>query len=251
MAHGNALLRRFNGLPIAWQVAAIVAAAVVGSDLLTLLFYSIFFADRLLLDLVLTTVIVVVVATPLAYYFIGQNVRMTRLAADLALANRSDDLTGLLNRKTFMAEAQAMIATEAASAGVLLFIDADHFKSVNDTLGHAAGDAVLRELAGILADLTEEGDLAGRLGGEEFAVFLAHATGEDATRLCDSIRARAREIARRLGLRGLTVTVSIGVAVHEGGQSLSELLLRADKNLYAAKIGGRDRAVSAKAGQVA
>ncbi|MCA9797814.1 MAG: GGDEF domain-containing protein, partial [Candidatus Eremiobacteraeota bacterium] len=180
--------------------------AIAGADTLTLIFYGIFFADRLVLDLVLTTVIVIVVGFPPAYFFISQQVRLAVLAAKLDRIARTDGLTGLSNRMAFFEEAQALIDDSLAPAGSLLFIDADHFKSINDTFGHATGDSVLRELGAIIRSCIRGGDLAARIGGEEFAMFLTGADRNEAKQVAERIRMRTRGISGALGIQGREIT---------------------------------------------
>src|SRR5690606_21705003 len=93
-------------------------------------------------------------------------------------------------------------APPGAGAGAMLFIDADHFKAVNDTFGHAAGDRVLREIGAVLEAAVEPGDLVGRLGGEEFAVLLAGAGNDRVETVCDRIQGGARHISATLDLKG-------------------------------------------------
>lgn len=235
----------FNGLSVIGQSCLIVAAAVAGSNLLTLIFYSIFFAERLLLDLLLTTLIVLVVASPLTVFFISRSARLAELAAELDRANRVDDLTGLLNRKTFLAEARRLLARGDGhgATGTMLFIDADHFKALNDTFGHAMGDAVLREIGAVLGSCVRDSDLVGRLGGEEFALFIEGADRDRAARICERIQERVKRISGLLDLGTRSVTVSIGAAMQRPGQDIDSLLVAADRNLYCAKANGRDRVV--------
>ncbi|MHA6644066.1 GGDEF domain-containing protein [Mesorhizobium sp. A623] len=204
-------------------------------------------ADRLLLDLALTTLTVIVVAFPFSYFFMRRSAEFAELANELTRANSIDDLTGLLNRKTFLLEAQRRTVTaDGSSAGTLLFIDADHFKSVNDTFGHAVGDAVLCEFGAALKSSIHDDDLVGRLGGEEFAAFLAGAGHERTTLVCECIRLKAKAVCGAIGLSPYEITVSIGTSVHRPGQELDVLLIAADRNLYLAKSGGRDRIVQGK-----
>lgn len=125
----------------------------------------------------------------------------------------------------------------------LLLIDADHFKGFNDRHGHLAGDMLLRVLARVLRDGLRPADLAARFGGEEFALMLADATAESATRVAERLRQAAAAIripaAGGGTLRG--VTVSIGVAELKPGDTLESLLATADAALYRAKDAGRDR----------
>jgi diguanylate cyclase (GGDEF)-like protein len=241
----GAIAARFNSLSVLGQACAIVVAATIGADLLTLVFYAMFFSDRLLLDLLLTSLIVVAVAFPLSYVFMGRSARLVDLAAELDRVNRFDDLTGLTNRRTFLVEARKLIAAADESAGILLFIDADHFKVINDSHGHAMGDAVLREIGAALKSCIAEADVAGRLGGEEFVVLLRGAGHEQAALVCERLRRKVRAISGIVGLSGRDVTISIGVSKHQPGQDLDALLLAADRNLYVAKASGRDRIVHA------
>lgn len=240
---GSKYFARFSRLPVIGQSCLIVVVAALGADFLTLIFYSVFFSDRLLLDLALTSLIVIVVAFPLSYVFMARSAHFAELASELARANRIDDMTGLLNRKTFLLEAERIIAAAAGSSGALLFIDADHFKSVNDTFGHAVGDTVLHELGLALKSSVHDDDLVGRLGGEEFAVFLLGAGDERAALVCECIRLKAKAVCGGIGIVSHEITVSIGAYIHRPGQKLEDLLIAADQNLYLAKSRGRDRTV--------
>jgi diguanylate cyclase (GGDEF)-like protein len=119
-------------------------------------------------------------------------------------------------------------------------LDADHFKRINDQWGHAAGDACLSAIAERLRACLRPGDLVGRLGGEEFAVFLPSVTAEDAVRvgerLCQAVAVEAEGIED-----GLTVTLSAGAAL--GGRPFDQLMRQADAALYQAKAQGRARLV--------
>lgn len=239
------LRERFESWSTQAQAWAIVAVALVSANALAFVFYTLFFEDRLLLDLVFTSVIVITVGWPLAHYFMRQQGELRKMTARLRRAVRFDDLTGLSNRKTFISEATALIgfARKDRGAGALLFLDVDRFKSINDTFGHAVGDRVLKSLATAIRGCIREGDLAGRLGGEEFAVFLVDADREEARRISERIRLTVREIAGGLGLDDRVITISIGLAMHSPREDIDETLKQADHNLYAAKRRGRDLVV--------
>ena len=169
-----------------------------------------------------------------------------RREADEALRRSawSDHLTGLANRHAFF-DAATLAAQRCARAGqpmtVVLF-DADHFKSVNDTHGHAAGDAVLRHLAAGLSATFQPSDVVARFGGEEFVVLLTGCTLADAEATAE--RFRAHIAASPVTVDGVQVrcTVSGGVAgCADGASGIDALLRRADIALYAAKASGRDR----------
>lgn len=238
----NSLLRKFEAMSVFRQTSLMVLMALTGADVLTTIFYGIFFSDRFLLDIVLTSLIVVLVGYPLGFFFIGQNVRLRRMAVELDRVARFDDLTGLCNRRTFFRECNAAKIDD--ERGAFLYVDVDHFKKLNDRFGHAAGDAVLREIGAAIVSCVRERDVAARLGGEEFGIYLADADLVTALAIAERIRRKLWRVGFTAGIDDVPVTVSIGISVRERGQTLQELMARADENLYAAKEQGRDRIVS-------
>jgi diguanylate cyclase (GGDEF)-like protein len=173
--------------------------------------------------------------------------RGRRLRQRLQVEAARDPLTGLLNRRSLHAQAACMLAVarNTGQKAALLLLDLDHFKAVNDTHGHAAGDAVLRDVAEVLAREIRRDDLACRWGGEELLALLRHCDLRHAEERAAGLRA-AIAAAQPGGIPGLRVTVSIGVAAFpDHGASLEELTKRADAALYDAKRRGRDRVVCA------
>lgn len=161
----------------------------------------------------------------------------------------SDDLTGLNNRRAFFELGQEAFrrAARARHAVAVVLLDMDHFKAVNDTHGHALGDRVLQTVGEVMRGLTRSDDIIGRLGGEEFAVILPHASLEQALAAAERWRAAiaAQEIV--LGTHVVRFSASFGVADSpDGGQSLEELLSLADQAMYRAKHEGRNRVVAAR-----
>jgi diguanylate cyclase (GGDEF)-like protein len=161
-----------------------------------------------------------------------------------------DALTGLHNRRAFNESLERACAREDRQGGhfALLLLDIDRFKKLNDTYGHPAGDAALRHTAQLLTHHVRKSDLAARFGGEEFAVLLASTDRVGAEHLAEKVRAEVEK--GRLVYDGarLGVTVSIGVAVWpQDGRDPAALVGAADRALYAAKEGGRNRVVSAEA----
>ncbi len=163
-----------------------------------------------------------------------------------------DDLTGLLNRRGFMERAIAV--TSAGGPLAVMFLDLDHFKQINDRFGHAAGDSVLMMVAQVLRDNVREGDVVGRVGGEEFLVLLPGADDGAAWAAAERVQRGLRQaaISLRMGAYDspLECTASIGLAIanlpaaasapmQEG--RLRTLIDRADKVLYQAKNDGRNR----------
>jgi diguanylate cyclase len=163
-------------------------------------------------------------------------------------AAMTDALTGLPNRRAFgLALAGALTRPGPLSVALL---DIDHFKKINDTQGHPAGDAVLRTLAECIGDWLRETDHAARIGGEEFAVLLPRVTGEEAAQLADKLRraVAAEHFLTANGKNRFRISVSVGVAEHQRGEGAEELIGRADAALYEAKRAGRDRVVRAPPG---
>ena len=160
----------------------------------------------------------------------------------------TDDLTGLANRRETIAslERATASATRYERPLALAIIDIDHFKNVNDTHGHPAGDAVIRKVALTAAEVMRGQDTVGRLGGEEFAVVLPDCSAQDALAACERLRVAIRETDLELetGQR-VFVTLSVGIAVLGEGDTAADMIARADAALYEAKHGGRDRVLLA------
>jgi two-component system cell cycle response regulator len=156
------------------------------------------------------------------------------------LATR-DGLTGLANRRLFEESLQREVARSHRRKAplALVVLDVDHFKDVNDTVGHQAGDAVLREVARAMVGNTKASDLPARYGGDEFVVLLPDCTGDDALAVAERLRAAvARDVT------AVPVTVSAGVGAMPGNAGDAErLVAAADAALYSAKREGRDRSV--------
>jgi diguanylate cyclase (GGDEF)-like protein len=163
--------------------------------------------------------------------------------AELARASRRDALTGLPNRRAFDEELAREVA-RAARAGAplaVVVLDVDRFKGVNDTRGHAAGDAVLREIAARAAAAVRAGDFVARIGGEEFALLLHGTDLPGALDLAERVRVAVGAAPFQTGSGQLTVTASLGCAVLGPEDTAEALVGRADARLYDAKRGGRDR----------
>jgi diguanylate cyclase (GGDEF)-like protein len=155
-----------------------------------------------------------------------------------------DELTQLPNRRGACRQIDVLIsrAKRHGHQLALLMVDADRFKQVNDDFGHATGDVVLRELAVRLRDRVRREDVVGRWGGEEFVIALPETTPDGAAAVAEALREAIAATVVDAGDVTLPVTVSIGVAAWTG-QSLDDLVDRADRALYAAKAAGRDRVV--------
>jgi len=160
--------------------------------------------------------------------------------------SRTDELTGLANRRAFMSHGRAAVdqAKRYARPLSLLMIDIDHFKKINDTYGHPAGDEALRTMADVLRRVSRAADTVGRLGGEEFAMLLPETSADEATIFAERLRMAVKELIVEYKGTTITFTCSIGLA-QEGGalDTVDTLLHAADEALYEAKTEGRDRVV--------
>ena len=168
-----------------------------------------------------------------------------RLDAELVQLAGTDYLTGLPNRREFMARLDQELARLQRSSddcAALLMLDIDHFKSVNDGFGHAVGDAVLRHLAALMRDGQRKVDVLGRMGGEEFAVLLPGATLDAAGRYAERLRESVAASPLCEYERSIGITISVGIAQIQPCDASGEAaLIRADQALYRAKAQGRNR----------
>jgi len=158
---------------------------------------------------------------------------------------REDVLTGLANRRRFeeRAKEECLRAQRYHHPLSILLADLDHFKSINDTYGHAFGDLVLKDVGQILLRHCRTSDLCARHGGEEFAILLPETELAEAYKVAERLCAAVRSLVFKQPSGSIHVTVSFGAAGmdHEQRQTLEELLEQADQALYAAKRNGRDR----------
>ncbi len=167
----------------------------------------------------------------------------SRLAAKLHRAAMTDSLTGLMNRRALF---DACSAVPFAAGRAVIVFDIDHFKSINDTHGHAFGDAVITLFADAIKRHAPKDALIARHGGEEFALVLPAGSANDAFKLAEEVCATFARDASNLGVPGFTSSASAGIARGaRRGMTFEQALNEADKALYIAKRGGRNRVISA------
>ncbi|MDB5422497.1 MAG: hypothetical protein JWR59_2444, partial [Brevundimonas sp.] len=190
------------------------------------------------------TVLPVVLGMPLFFYL---SMRLRGLAISnlrLGLMARTDSLTSCLNRGAFTTKVTAQLTrTDPQPAGALLMIDADNFKAINDLFGHDAGDEALTIIARSIRSIMRAGELVGRMGGEEFGVYLPGVDRRHAEIIAERIRHSVNLALFAPDGRPRQLSVSIGGAVFEGQANFSELFRIADQRLYNAKESGRNRVI--------
>lgn len=179
--------------------------------------------------------------------------RLTRSNRLMAEMLSTDYLTGVLNRRHFMDQLERRFrkARESGASIAVAMFDIDHFKRVNDTLGHSNGDLALKRFAALCAEHCPAGGVIGRMGGEEFCMVLPSDDPPAAIARADSVRlATADTTVTTADGREVSFTVSVGVCLADGVDSVPDLLSRADEALYFAKNSGRNRTVVCGTGGV-
>lgn len=199
---------------------------------------------------VLSALVIPMLISPPISFMVGRlNYRYFLLHRKVEWLADHDELTGLLNRRAFRAAAERMLLaprpTGAAQPVILFLADIDHFKRVNDRLGHEAGDEAIRHVTNILRKVSPEEAVIARLGGEEFAILIDW-TSLSETRALAAAICRAIEMSR-CDYEGtpISLTLSLGVAVGSRSEEIGAILKRADQQLYKAKAQGRNAFVLA------
>jgi diguanylate cyclase len=190
-------------------------------------------------------VVPIAMAGPVMYFLMSKLRELAIAHERLTVYAATDALTQVMNRAAFSTLVEAYLkevhAHEDKTRGALLIIDADNFKSVNDNFGHDLGDRALITIAASIKAMLRAPDLVGRLGGEEFGVFLPGASTDQAKVVAERIRQNVSDAAFEPGGARHRLSVSVGGAVFESRLSFAELFRRADRELYRAKQNGRNR----------
>lgn len=187
----------------------------------------------------------IIISAPLFVLLSLKMREFSRLRQMYAQRIARDGLTECFNGPTFSAFVDALVGTPEAESketgGALLLIDADHLRSVNERFGHGWGDQALRIIAETIRAAVRSGDLVGRLGGQEFGVFLPGANRENAEDVAERIRAAVAEVYFAPAASKWTLTVSVGAVLFENELVFEELYRAADQQLRKAKASGRNR----------
>ncbi|RVU43749.1 GGDEF domain-containing protein [Rubrivivax rivuli] len=188
----------------------------------------------------------VLVSAPIGGWIVHllREVELARQQAQALAWN--DELTALMNRRRFteIGQRELALSQRAGRQLVAMLLDIDDFKRINDEHGHSGGDAVLQAMGVTLPRELRRTDLVARWGGEEFALMLPDTTLADAAVLAERVRKAVEQMDARLpGGRRLRCTVSIGLSEAAAADSFDTLIARADKAMYLAKAGGKNRVV--------
>ena len=229
-------------------IAVLMTYILVAITLLLMPMSSELAAEIVPRAILISTIVPIMVTFPITIFVQRERCKLAialndleEVHAELERRARLDPLTGMLNREAFLEDIEARRAAGGAN-GAMLMIDVDHFKSINDTFGHHAGDEALRLIATTIRSNTRRIDVSGRLGGEEFGVYLHNDSEVCHEDVAERIRKAigAIEFTPKPGTVRI-ITVSVGLARARPYEQGYELLRRADQSMYEAKNAGRDQ----------
>jgi diguanylate cyclase len=228
-----------------WTVLGTLACVLTALAVDSLNYASM--SDEQRLRAILTSVVLpIVLAGPLLFFFLFKLRQLAIAHARLTILASTDSLTTVLNRGAFTTLVDAYLTevreAEREPRGALLVVDADNFKAINDSFGHDRGDEALRLIASSIRSVLRNHDLVGRIGGEEFGVFLPAAGADQAGQIAERIRRSVNEAEFQPdGRAARALSVTVGGAVFERRVAFDDLFRVADQQLYAAKQNGRNR----------
>lgn len=230
-------------------ILAITLVSMILSVLATLANLYVFgFLDSsyvTLASIFIAMLVPLIVAFPVAWFTVNMVFEIHKLEEETRILVTYDALTGLLSRRAFLDQANylcRLVARQGAGFTILI-LDLDHFKTINDDYGHAAGDRVLEAFGKIVHQISRSSDLAGRIGGEEFAFVLPYTTAEQALNFTARLHQMIRETVVEDHGASIRFSVSIGLAFCAHMVTVEKAMALADKALYHAKKSGRDQSV--------
>lgn len=195
-------------------------------------------------DILRATLIPIFLAPLLSWYLVGMFYKLDLLEKDMSILAKIDGLTLIANRRYFYQQTSEWLANESNQGKkyAFLILDMDFFKNINDSYGHLCGDKVLEHFGSVLKEVALSPNIVGRLGGEEFAVFLPNASQKEAECVADQICQTMRESVFEQGDEKLTCSVSIGISINinKAKNVIEDAFKYADLALYDAKRFGRD-----------
>lgn len=220
----------------------ITAISVALSVILTNIIMEVFSAGVNVQGLAVSIVMPMALGGPMIFFLMHKHEQLRYANQQLERLATTDWLTTCLNRGAFTGVVTRQLGRPADNAGgALLIVDADDFKGVNDRFGHDSGDQALREIADAIRLAIRSSDIVGRLGGEEFGIFLTGADLAAADHVAERVRRAVSSIAFRPNGMDCPLSVSIGGAAFATSAQFSDLYRLADQRLYEAKNTGRDR----------
>lgn len=228
-------------------VGMYTAISVASSVLITLiiLYFTGYGMHRM--TIIISVVAPAIIAPLTTWYVSDLLVKIARLEETQRRLATFDDLTGLLSRRAFLEQAEALLKLSVRQRQGIAFVmlDLDKFKTINDQFGHGGGDQLLREFATLVRENVRGSDLAGRIGGEEFAILMPGVTRDSAIPVLEKLRHKTEGhvIHYREGV--IQATVSMGVSCADGNTSIADLFRLSDDALYQAKAQGGNKIVSA------
>lgn len=226
-----------------WTVVGTLGCVAVALGIDSLNFHNLTEAQRWR-AIAMDTLIPIGLAAPILHFLLTKMRQLNIAKARLAIIATTDSLTGMLNRHGFMAAVEAAMASasdDLLPRGALLVVDADHFKQINDRHGHNSGDEALQLIAEMMRRVLRPEDLLGRIGGEEFAVYLPGLSAFAAETVAERIRRAVATAEFVPGVDREPLSVSIGGAAFDRPTSFAHLFRVADQQLYRAKGDGRNR----------
>lgn len=230
-------------------IATTTTISVLASLLITYVVLSVTGYEKAPIIFFIATLAPLLIAPAVTWSIVSLVIEVQKLEEDYRNLATNDDLTGLLRRGTFLVQCKSFASLCERNRQPLAFatLDLDRFKHINDEYGHGAGDEVLKEFADTIRRSVRSGDLAGRMGGEEFAVALPGSSVDDAAHVMERIRADTENTEVSYFGQRVRVTVSIGLVGVQGKQlnDLDALIRKSDELLYQAKDRGRNMIVAA------
>lgn len=226
-----------------YGAVGVMGVALILAEIAVFFIYSWLEPEAMTRRMSVTAVVTILVSYPIGYYIHQQNAKLQQLTKELARIASTDQMSGLLNRTSFLQAVEGALHTPLGgpTAGSFLFIDVDHFKKLNDRFGHCVGDDAIKLIADIIKETPAKDSIVGRMGGEEFGLFLPHANKKEAISIAENVRRRVRRLIFDKGPIRQQISVSIGLSMHHAGQSLSAFVQQADERMYLAKAQGRNR----------
>lgn len=225
-------------------ISIITLVSVLSSLLITYCIAEIFGSGVDVINIASAIVAPALIAPIATWYIVSLLVKINKLEQEQRTLATYDTLTGLLTRRAFLEQINAIFKSNYCSKNAsLAYLDIDNFKQINEHYGHAGGDAVLKHFGALIQSTVRKADIAGRLGGEEFAIVLPDASREEAYQILERLQQSMRDSAVIFSGQQITYTVSIGVALYYNDNPIDweVLIIQADHALYHAKESGKDR----------